>query len=308
MLGDERCVPSTREIRIGTNPLGLECTIKLWGTNTIIAGGWESGVNNLADHLIAEAMQIPEEERYIAAIDLRDGIRLGRWRKHLDALATGLPDADKLLANIQAELDRRRAKLLSTPEERRSASLSPDDGHRLIILVVDEVETLVDRVSVGAVRPAEEDELGKSVESRFLDVLADAKPLGATVLATTHYPGLSGETQRGIFSYTNRLCGRVPTGMKESAGKILRCDAYDELGLDATLIEGNWFLLATEDPDSRGDVALSPVIADYEDDGKDLLRTFQSIGEKKSRDAAAWLLAVPGAEESIPAEWSGGRE
>lgn len=301
MAGEEREAPSTREVRIGTNVLGMDFSIRLWGTNTIIAGGWGSGVNNLADHLLAEVLRIPEADRYVAAIDLHAGMRLGRWRGCLDALATSLAEADRLLDNIQAELDRRQCELAENPETGWVGGLTPNDGKKLIVLFVDELAVLANRVPLEGIWDVDGAELRNTVAEKLLYVTANAKPLGATVISTTHHPGYVSHTASGILSYTNRLCGLVPVG--EEAKKVLRCDAYDALGLDSSKLDGHWFLAAIENPDRRGDVDLTAVRSDYEEGDEDLHRVANEITKnREGGDGASWLLAEPGSDESIPLE------
>lgn len=271
---EARRAPTVKQIPLGVDEYGGVVYLPLFERHTLVCGSSGSGKSFVANRILNEIIHIEKGKRIIAAIDLKGGQEVGKWRGCVDAFGITLEYAALIIANVKAEMDRRSRIIYNSPDVYRESKLFPSEKFPLIVLYIDELAALATPLD-----DKEEEAVRKAAMSDLNRILFLGRSAGISVITCIQRADsnlLGGFMKNNL---QNRLCGRVgsPADVKTVFGEGAASK------FPAHLLSDFWFYAMIE---GRG---VTKFKTPGEAGDADLWRTIENDDFKVS-GRAPWLL------------------
>ena len=286
---EARRPPTVKRIPLGVDEYGGVVYLPLFERHTLICGSSGSGKSYVANRVLNEVIHIEKDRRLIAAIDLKGGQEVGKWRGCVDAFGITLEYAAIIIANVKAEMDRRSRIIYNNPTTYRESKLYPSEKFPLVVLYIDELAALATPLE-----DKEEEKVRKAAMADLNRILFLGRSAGISVITCIQRADsnlLGGFMKNNL---QNRLCGKVgspadvATVFGEGAAKAYPAHQLSDFWFYA-MIEGKG-VTKFKTPGEAGDADLWRTIEDeaYKVSGRApwLLDKSRTAGQRSARAKA----------------------
>lgn len=240
-----------------------------------------------------EMIQIPKAERVIGMIDCKQGVEAAKARRVVDAIATDIEGADRMLTNIKAEMQRRGDLILKCPDPNKywDSKIYPNGQTPSIICVIDELAVIASPIK----GDKDLEEIRKHAFAMFTDLLFLARFAGISVIVCIQRADsalLSGFAKNNLqVRIVGRLASKVDSEVCLGTGTAEFADASQ--------LTDHWFILSSEGQGyKRFKTPMKP-------GDEDLKAVFLNPRFYAPEGRGDWLTAEPGTPESIAPWWNG---
>ena len=266
--------PTVYRIPLGVSDKGDLVTLKLYENHILVCGSTGSGKSYTVNRIIQEIVKIPIEERYIAAVDMKGGSEIAKWRDCFDAVAWTYEYADLLLSNVRHEMERRTSIIRNNPKKFRASKIKPSKDFPLLVVWIDELAVLTDKAF-----NKEDEEHRQHAFNQLNQLLFLGRSVGVVVICCIQR---ADSKMLGGFMKNNlktRICGRVGSSVDTST--IFGQDAVNKY--PAHELTDFWFYASMDDA--------PPIMFKTvgEADDADLWRTIENEAYHPNKERSKWL-------------------
>lgn len=189
---DQAARAQTGTALIGVTETGDPCLLPLIGSHTLILGATGSGKGSvLGSVVVGLTPQIQAGCMKLWGIDLKGGVEQTAYGQCFERRATEYGEAVDLLADLNAELQRRLAWMV----ERRIRRLDPTEAMPGLVLMLDEAGALISLAGT-----SREDKTAAAEADRLMrQILTQGRAAGIAVIAAIQDPRKDALRSRDLF-------------------------------------------------------------------------------------------------------------
>lgn len=287
--GASKVDPTTKQVSIGVTLYGDVVNLPLFEKATLICGQSGSGKSFCSNRILMEIFKIPKEQRVVVGIDLKSGTEIGKSQYCLDAFGINLENADTIITNIAAEMDRRHRLINSNPQKYWDGKTHPSREVPLIVCFVDELAMLGKKAT-----DKELEEIRKHAWTNFDRLLYLGRNAGICTISCIQRPDAKIVDSFTRAQYQCRLCGYVSN---RTDNDMVFGNGAAEQGIDASKLSDHWFWGFVE---GKG---YSRFKVPGEFDDSDLKEVFLNPDYYAPKGRGDWLMAEPDTPEAIAPWW-----